>query len=210
MTGDGSDDGHEPTASRLPRPPDFDAIAAAAPASLDRRSEILALIGHLVFSWSNNESLFIYVLMILLETDEVSAAIVFATLNTTRARLDLVQRLAKAKIGDAALSRELDVLVGRFSKQTKLRNDLNHCMYTVNEKGEITHTQLMKLEERRGALSFGRTREMDGARLDEMRRAVEEHGALNRDLWACLPRLEAHLASRRRRRPETSPPGREA
>ena len=59
MTGDGSDDGHEPTASRLTAPVDYagdrytnpfhtnhtNTIAAAAPASLDRRSEILALIG---------------------------------------------------------------------------------------------------------------------------------------------------------------------
>ena len=43
--------------------------------------------GHLICSWSNNESLFIYVLMILLRTDEASAAVVFATLNTTRADL---------------------------------------------------------------------------------------------------------------------------
>ena len=40
--------------------------------------------GHLICSWSNSESLFIYALMILLRTDEASAAVVFATLNTTR------------------------------------------------------------------------------------------------------------------------------
>jgi hypothetical protein len=45
--------------------------------------------GHLICSWSNSESLFICVLMILLRTDEASAAVVFATLNTTReTRLD--------------------------------------------------------------------------------------------------------------------------
>ncbi|GGK39111.1 hypothetical protein [Salinarimonas ramus] len=193
-----------PPPSRLPPPPDFDALTAAAPSTADRRTEVLALIGHLVFSWSNNESLFIYVLMLLLETDEVSAAIVFATLNTTRARLDLVQRLAKAKLRDPALARELDALVARFSKQTKLRNDLNHCMYTVDEEGVIARTQLMKLEERGGRLSFGRVRAMDRARLDEMAEAVREHGALNRDLWALLPRLEAHLAARAT--PRRSPP----
>jgi hypothetical protein len=35
--------------------------------------------------------------MLLLRTDEISAP--FATLNTTRARLDLIQRLAKIKVG---------------------------------------------------------------------------------------------------------------
>ena len=66
-------------------------LAAAAPASADRRTFVLALIGNLICSWSNNESLFIYVLMILQRTDEASAAVVFATLNTTRARPDLIQ-----------------------------------------------------------------------------------------------------------------------
>ena len=56
--------------SRLPAKPDFDAIAASAPSTADRRTLILALIGNLVSSWSNNESLFIYVLMILMRTDQ--------------------------------------------------------------------------------------------------------------------------------------------
>jgi hypothetical protein len=91
--------------SKLPPKPDFDMLAAAAPASADRRTFVLALMGNLICSWSNNESLFIYVLMILLRTDEASAAVVFATLNTTRARLDLIQRLAKIRVSDKALSK---------------------------------------------------------------------------------------------------------
>ena len=50
--------------SKLPPKPDFDMLAAAAPASADRRTFVLALMGNLICSWSNNESLFIYVLMI--------------------------------------------------------------------------------------------------------------------------------------------------
>src|ERR1700694_59042 len=88
----------EKVLGQLPPRPDFEAMAAAAPASADRRTLILSLIGNLIVSWSNNESLFIYVLMILLDADQASAAIVFATLNTTRARLDLIQRLAKGKL----------------------------------------------------------------------------------------------------------------
>jgi hypothetical protein len=49
--------------SKLPPKPDFDMLAAAAPASADRRTFVLALMGNLICSWSNNESLFIYVLM---------------------------------------------------------------------------------------------------------------------------------------------------
>src|SRR5260370_23389412 len=65
----------EKVLGQLPPRPDFEAMAAAAPASADRRTLILSLIGNLIVSWSNNESLFIYVLMILLDTDQPSAAI---------------------------------------------------------------------------------------------------------------------------------------
>ena len=100
--------------SKLPQKPDFDTLTAAAPASSDRRTFVLALIGNLICSWSNNESLFIYVLMILLRTDEAAAAVAFATLNTTRARLDLIQRLAKIRISDRALAKNLTALIERF------------------------------------------------------------------------------------------------
>ena len=105
--------------SKLPPKPDFDVLAAAAPASADRRTHVLALIGNLICSWSNNESLFIYVLMILLRTEEAAAAVVFATLNTTRARLDLIQRLAKIRITDRALSKSLPALIERFSDRDR-------------------------------------------------------------------------------------------
>src|SRR4051794_16103775 len=67
--------------------------------------------------------------MILQRTDEASAAVVFATLNTTRARLDLIQRLAKIRVSDKALSKNLTALIERFSESTKVRNELNHCMF---------------------------------------------------------------------------------
>jgi hypothetical protein len=118
-------------ASKLPPKQDFELLAAAAPASADRRTFVLALMGN----WSNNESLFIYVLMILLRTAEASAAVVFATLNTTRARLDLIHRLAKIKVTDTALARSLTALVERFSVSTKVRNELNHCMFIFVSKG---------------------------------------------------------------------------
>ena len=180
--------GHE-----LPQRPDFAALDAAAPSTADHRTRVLALIGNLVFGWSNNESMLIYVLMILLETDKVSAAIVFATLNTTRARLDLIQRLAKAKIADRDLLAALDKLVDRFSQATRDRNEFNHCMYTVDTGGEISHTQSMRLVQTRSNLRFGETKPLDDARIQEMAEAVREMARINREIWDFLPRLEAHL-----------------
>jgi hypothetical protein len=186
--------------SELPRIPDFKAIEAAAPDSADRRTLILALIGNLVFSWSNNESLFIYVLMLLMRSDQASAAVVFATLNTTRARLDLIQRLAKMHINDRSLARALERVIERFNDGTRVRNEFNHCMYSVGDHGEITHTQSMRVIETRTGLRFGERRPMDDARIAELLRSVKELKKLNRDIWEFLPRLEDHLRQPRQKK----------
>ena len=184
-------------ATQLPPMPDFKAIEALAPKSADHRTSILALIGNLVFSWSNNESLFIYLLMLLLRTDQTSAAIVFATLNTTRARLDLIQRLAKVQIKDPAIAKALSKLIARFVDCTRIRNEFNHCMYMVDDHGEITHTHSIKIVETRKKLAFGQVRAMDDKRLKEMTATTRELKALNRDIWNFLPRLDEHLNNAR-------------
>jgi hypothetical protein len=183
--------------SKLPPRPDFEALAAAASASADRRTLILALIGNLIVSWSNNESLFIYVLMLLLETDQSSAAIVFATLNTTRARLDLIQRLSKIKLKDEKLDKALSKLIDRFNRSTALRNEFNHCMYITDAAGQITHTQSMRIVESREHLQFGISKPLDDARLKNMIEAAREMSNINRGIWELLPQLQLHLQSQR-------------
>ncbi|WP_342778690.1 hypothetical protein [Phreatobacter stygius] len=152
----------------------------------------MALIGDLNFSWTNNESLFIYVLRLLLGTDDMSAAIVFSTLNTTRARLDLVTRLAKAHVTDVRLRREISRIVATFSKLTHLRNELTHCIFVVDEHGAITDTQTMKIEESRRRMRFGVRHPFDDARIQELTAAIGELNGLNRKIWDLLPQLEAH------------------
>jgi len=183
--------------SRLPRQPDFAAVEAAAPAFATRQSEILAQIGALGLGWSNNESMLVYVLMILLDTDDVAAAIIFSTLNTTRARVDLIRRLAMVRITDADIAQALARLLKRFDACTLIRNEFNHCVYNLNERGEITHTQVMRVQERRGALSLGETRPMDDARLKEINETNRQLKRLNRDLWAFLPALKKHIETRK-------------
>jgi hypothetical protein len=174
--------------------PDFESIEAVASGSAARRTQIMALIGNLVFSWSNNESLFIHAIKILLNCDQLSATIVFSTLNTTRARTDLVQRLVKTKVTDAELVRELDRLVERFNRLTRIRNDFNHCLYTIDTHGDITHTHALRLHEVKGELRLGTVKPMDDRRLREMAKAAQDLKILNRDLWAALARLERAIA----------------
>ncbi|NJL08468.1 MAG: hypothetical protein HC900_09545 [Methylacidiphilales bacterium] len=177
--------------NQLPPRPDFEKIEAAAPASADQRTAVLALIGNIVFSWSNNESLLIYVMMLLLDSEETTAAIVFSTLNTTRARLDLIERLARANVTDRAVAKQLARLMERFNACTRARNEFNHCMYGLDEQGVITHTRSLRIEMTRTRLQWGAERPMDEARMQEMTALLRELRALNRDLWEFLPRLQA-------------------
>jgi hypothetical protein len=179
--------------SQLPPKPDFAAIEAAAKGSANRRTFIMALIGNLVYSWANNESMFIYVLMVLMNTDEASAAVVFTTLNTTRARLDLVERLAKIKIKDKSVQKTLERIITQFNELTKLRNEFNHCMYTLNERGEITHTHSIRMQEVKGKLQLGVVRKMDDARVNDILAAIRDMTKLNREIWDFLPRLQTSL-----------------
>ncbi len=179
--------------NHLPPKPDFLALEAAAHATTEQRNTILALIGDLNFSWSNTESMFIYVIMLLLDTDDVSAAIVFSTLNTTRSRLDLVRRLSSAKLANQDLQKDIDKLIAQFDKTTSLRNDLNHATFVFNSEGEITHTQSLKLKETKGQIQFGMLRSMDEKRLDEIRLVVNKLKSLNRDIWDILPKIEQQI-----------------
>lgn len=177
----------------LPPRPDFEAIERAASASTRDSEEVYRLLGNLTVAWSNNESLLIYVIMVLLQVEVVSATIVFATLNTTRARLTLIERLTAAKVRDPQLTKDLRQLGKRFGDLTKVRNDFTHCMYSFGPDGHLSHTQAMRLEEARGQIRFGATRPLDARRLSDMRASLTELVQLNRWIWELLPRLQAEL-----------------
>lgn len=186
---------------QLPVPPDFAALDAAAAANADERTRVLALIGNLVVAWSNNESMFIYLLMLLLRTDIRSATIVFITLNTTRARLDLIRRLAKTQITDARLVRRIDRMIEKFGECTRVRNDFNHCIYQVDEAGRITHTSVLRMHESKSSVLFEEARQLDAKRVREVSKTIRSLTTLNRELWAFLPELEAAM-----RAPAGKPP----
>ncbi len=180
--------------SDLPEPPDFSALDARAAQSAEPRTRILALIGNLVFAWSNNESMFIYLMQILLRTDTAAASIVFVSLNTTRARLDLIRRLAKAKVRDPDMLKKIDKMIDRFNECTRVRNDFNHCIYQLDENGVITHTNVLRLRETKTSVEFAELRAFDDKRMREVSKTIKKLMLLNREIWAFLPVLETHLA----------------
>jgi hypothetical protein len=182
-------------AGGLPKEPDFRSMDEAAPTTADKRTFLLALIGNLSFVWSNNESMFIYLTKVLLQTDEASAVIVFVSLTTARSRIELVERLAKAKVKDLTLLSDLNAVVARFNECTKVRNEFNHCMYAVDVSGALSATQSFRIRDVDGAPTLERPKPIDEARIERLVATIEDMKAINRDIWTLLPRLQDHLGS---------------
>ncbi|KZL14401.1 hypothetical protein [Pseudovibrio sp. Ad37] len=160
--------------------PDFDELDKIAPNKAGRRNLLFALIGNINYSWSNNESTFIYILQHLMQTDELTATLVFGTLNTTRARLELIERLADAKLKDVALQKKLRRILCIFNESTRLRNEFSHATFKQNQQGEITHTHSMRIQRKNGQIQLGEIKAVDDC-------AHHPNGKCNREACETQP-----------------------
>lgn len=173
------------TFGNLPEPPDFDVIESDVhEAGASRRANLMVLIGHLAFGSLINESLLIYILMVLLPTDEPSAVVVFSISKTMRTQLDLVSGLAWIRISDRATRLALDQVVKLFNRANQIRNEFLHPKNTVDGKGAITHTKTILAIEKGSKISFAQQDPIDQKRLDRVAKACREMSSLNRKIWS--------------------------
>ena len=155
-------------------------------------------IGEFTCAFSNNESVLALLIEILLRSDRAGAILVFGTLNTTRARIDLLRRLARARlVREPELLKETEGLLPAFENATRFRNDILHAMYVydINEK-TIVETQAMRIDERRATVSYGKSRPMDGARIAAIGREVEKLNTWNRSMWTHISKITAAIETK--------------
>lgn len=145
--------------------------------------DVLLRVGRLNYVWTNTESLLIYLIAHLLGSDKETAIIVFLTLNTTRARIDLVERLAKRKAVSQSDRDSILAMMARFKKAAKVRNKYNHSIYAFDEKGDIASTQLMRLVETQDSILYGKVDQMDDRELKQLENAISEITGISKDLW---------------------------
>lgn len=143
----------------------------------------LKLLGELNYAWTNTESLLIHMVSGLANTEEDVAVVIFLTLNTTRARLDLVERLAKLPTVDRGLRDKVLDFTKTMQRVSAMRNHYNHCIYSVDPETGHTKTILMRIADRRSEIKMGRTGELDDAALEDMRAAITRLADLNAALW---------------------------
>lgn len=150
---------------------------------MPRFQDVLLTVGQLNYTWTNTESLLIYLIAGLAKVDKETAIIIFLTLNTTRARLDLVERLAKmAKTPQACRDAILSV-TDQLMHQGKLRNKYSHCIYSFDETGTRASTQLMRIFDSKDAVRYGKLEELDDNEMHRIGASIEAIRDINRQIW---------------------------
>ncbi len=154
-----------------------------------RFDRLILLVGKLNYMWTNTESLLIHLIAGLGGTKKDVAVIIFLTLNTTRARVDLVERLAKMDGRPAEIRDPILELTQRLSKLSSIRNKYNHCIYSFDTESGNPKTILMRIADRKTDIKLGREDTVDEEAIQEIEKIVAELSAANRDIWQLIGKL---------------------
>ena len=148
--------------------------------------EALLLIGRLNYTWTNTESLLVHVIAGLARIDKETAVILFLTLNTMRARVDLVDRLAKLERIPADQRKRILAATRRLVQLSAARNRYNHSIYAFDPESGHVRTILMRIADRKDEIRMGQTTTLDAAALAGIGAAISDLGLLNREFWAII------------------------
>jgi len=150
---------------------------------MPRFQEILLLVGQLNYTWTNTESLLIYLIAGLARVDKETAIVIFLTLNTSRARIDLVERLAKMPKTPADCRRAVLAVTEQLTRQGKLRNKYSHCIYSFDETGTRASTQLMRIFDSKDEIKYGKLEALDETEMKRISASIEKISTINKNIW---------------------------
>lgn len=156
-----------------------------APGLLDFDAFLLSL-GKLNYTWTNTESLLIHLIAGLSGMDKETATVVFLTLNTTRARIDMVERLAKLTRVDRHQRDAVLTITAGIKKQSALRNRYNHCIYAFDSDGGNPRSILMRISDRKDSLKMGQSFDLDPEAARDVADTIAEISRINRAIWAII------------------------
>jgi hypothetical protein len=158
--------------------------ASIPPASpLPRLQEVLLLVGQLNYTWTNTESLLIYLIAGLARVDKETAIVIFLTLNTPRARIDLVERMAKMSRTPAECRNEILDVTRQLTREAGLRNKFNHCIYSFDPESGQGMTQLMRIFESKDEIKYGKVESLDDDEIARIKASITSLVAINRAVW---------------------------
>ena len=148
-----------------------------------RSEDLLLLIGKLNYAWTNTESLLIYLMAFLMRSGKDVAIVTFLTLNTSRARLDFIERLLKLESTDPEIRARLAPIVARMKTAARVRNKYNHCICSFDENGEIEATQLLRIADYGDTLKYGKIEAIDDAEIGRIDESTSDIIMINRSIF---------------------------
>ncbi|RIK87375.1 MAG: hypothetical protein DCC69_04600 [Hyphomicrobiales bacterium] len=148
-----------------------------------RNEELLLLIGKLNYAWTNTESLLIYLMAFLMRSGKDVAIVTFLTLNTSRARLEFIERLLRLESADPEIRARLTPIVARMKMGARVRNKYNHCIYSFDENGDIEATQLLRIADYGDTLKYGKIEALDDVEISRIDEVISEIIAINRSIF---------------------------
>ncbi|MCB2103312.1 MAG: hypothetical protein KDE06_07945 [Rhodobacteraceae bacterium] len=148
--------------------------------------EALLLIGRLNYTWTNTESLLVHLIAGLARTDKDTAVILFLTLNTMRARVDVVERLAKLDRVAAPDRARILAATRQLVQIAATRNRYNHSIYAFDPESGNVRTILMRIADKKDAIKMGQSTALDAGAMAEIDSAIQDLGGLNREIWAII------------------------
>ncbi len=163
-------------------------VTTSTPSSSETFDGFLLKVGKLNYVWTNTESLLIHFIAGLAGCDKETAVIIFLTLNTSRARLDLVERLAKLPRVEPAERETILELAREMSRLSSLRNRYNHCIYAFDPESGSTRTILMRIADRKRDIRVGDAHQIDEKAIAEIDETLRKLSDLNARFWATARR----------------------
>jgi hypothetical protein len=148
--------------------------------------DILLMVGQLNYAWTNTESLLIHLIAGLARVDKETAIVIFLTLNTTRARLDLVERLAKMARTQEACRDDILAVADAMSRESRLRNKYNHCIYSFDEHGRNAKTILMRIFDDKKNIKYGKTECIDAKEINRLQASRHAIESINKRIWKII------------------------
>ena len=154
------------------------------PPSNPSLQDVLLLVGRLNYTWTNTESLLIYLIAGLADVDKETGAIIFLTLNTPRARIDLVERLAKMSKTPQECRAEVLNVTRKLTLQAGLRNKFNHCIYSFDPESGRGATQLMRIFDSKDEIKYGKMENLGEGEITKIRKSISTLIDINKSIWA--------------------------
>lgn len=96
-------------------------------------------LGQYVVNVSNNETLFLAILRILINGEENSAEMIWYSQKSTVGRLELVLRISRDQHPESLATEKLEQLAEQFKSLSRLRNFYCHASYTYEDDGNLNY-----------------------------------------------------------------------